>query len=178
MERPTLELAYDVTLDDVHAFNLHYSRTAPHARRSRNAVRAALTFMLAVLLVSLGVLSKAPLPFWLMGALILGGWWATFPKRAEQMLKANTARAYADGKNLGLLGPQRLSLEAEWLSERTPVREVRTHLSALEKVVLTDEYLYLYVTAFSAVIVPLRAFASKADAAAFAQAVEERRQTS
>jgi hypothetical protein len=44
-------------------------------------------------------------------------------------------------------------------------------------VVATDEYLFLYVTSFSAVIVPTRAFASRADADAFVEAVEQRRAT-
>ncbi|MHB8878728.1 MAG: hypothetical protein ACYC8T_33935, partial [Myxococcaceae bacterium] len=114
MQTGALELAYEMTLDDIHAFNLHYSRTAPHARSSRNSVRLVLTFMLAVLLCSLGVLSKAPLPFWLLGTLILAGWWALFPRRLEQMLRRQTARMYQEGENAGVLGPHRLTLDEEW----------------------------------------------------------------
>ncbi len=171
----TVELAYHVTLDDIHAFNLHYARTSPQSLRSRRSVRFALTFLLGALLCSLGVLSKAPLPFWLMGFLILGGWWAMFPRRLEQMLRRYTERLYASGKNAGVLGPHRLSAGPEWLSESTDVREVRTHWRAVERVEDAGEHLFLYVTAFSAVIVPKRAFATPADAEAFARLAEERR---
>ena len=174
METGTVELAYEVTLDDIHAFNLHYARTAPHARRSRRSVRLALTLLLATLLCSLGVLSKAPLPFWLLGTLILAGWWAVFPSRVEQMTRRHTERMYAEGQNAGVLGPHRLTLDPEWLCERTDVREVRTHWRAVEQVVEDAQHLYLYVTAFSAVIVPKRAFGSEAEARELAKTAEAR----
>ncbi|MHB8879314.1 MAG: YcxB family protein, partial [Myxococcaceae bacterium] len=111
----------------------------------------------------------------LLGTLILAGWWALFPRRLEQMLRRQTARMYQEGENAGVLGPPRLTLDGEWVTERTEVREVRTHWRAVERVVEDQAHLYLYVTSFSAVIVPRRAFGSEEEAKAFARLAEERR---
>lgn len=171
----TVELEYDVVLDDIHAFNLHYARTAEVSVRSRRLARIALTFVLAALLATLGLWSRAPLPFWLLGLLILFGWYSMFPARFDQMLRRQTERMYAENPQGGLLGRHRLTLEPEWLVERTPLRESRTHWRAVGRVVSTDTHAFVYVTSFTAVIVPRRAFSTDEAFRAFLATVEARK---
>lgn len=169
-----LVVAYELKLEDVQAFDLHYARTARLATRTRRQVRLALTSLLAVLLVTLNLCASAPAPLWFLGLAILGAWYAAFPRRVERLALRHTARMYAEGRNAGLLGPHRLELEPEWLVERSPLREVRTHWRAVEKVVLEREHIFIYVSGFTAVIVPVRAFASEAQRHALLAAIEER----
>lgn len=169
-----MRISFDVVLEDIHAFNRHYATTAELPRRNQRLVRIALTSTLAALLFALGLAIGAPVPFWILGALILLAWWATYPKRVEAISRASTARLYRDGANVGMLGPHTVELGDEWLSELTPDREVKTRWRAVEKAALTNEHLFLYVSGFSAVIVPLRAFATDAERTAFLERAERR----
>ncbi len=163
-------------MEDLHAFNLHHARTSALARRSRAQVRWALTLLLAALLVTLGLSIHAPLAFWLLGTLILGGWFSLFPHRLEQVLRRHTEKMFASGKNTGFLGAHQVLLEEEWLVEETHWRQVRTHWRAVESVLMTPAHLFLFLSSFSAVIIPRAAFPDLAAAEAFLRLCEQRRQ--
>lgn len=162
-----MRVSFEILLEDIHAFNFHYAKTAALPRRNQKLVRLALTLTLASLLIALGVAIAAPVPFWILGALILLGWWRLYPRRIEALSRQSTQRLYSDGKNIGMLGPHVVSFDDTWLSEVTTDREARTRWRAVEKVALTQEHLFLYVSGFSAVIVPLRAFSTEGERAAF-----------
>lgn len=169
-----MQIAFDLVLDDIHAFNVHYAATAELPRRNQRLVRIALTLTLASLLFALGMAIRAPIPFWIIGGLILLGWWATYPRRIEAIMRASTARLYRDGANVGMLGPHTVELGDEWLAEITPEREVKTRWRAVEKVVVTDVHVFLYVSGFAAVIVPIRAFRDDAQRTAFLERARSR----
>lgn len=155
-----MQVDFDITLDDIHAFNRHYAANARLPRRARQAVRFTLTFVLGVLFASLAFGIQAPLLFWLLGLLILGAFWTLYPTRVDQLMRRQTELLYAEGHNRGLLGPHTVALEPDWLVERSTDREIRTRWPAVESVHRSAEHLFLYVSGFSAVIVPLRAFES------------------
>jgi hypothetical protein len=137
-------------------------------------VRLVLTALLAALLLALGAWARPPWPFWITGALILGVWWRAFPIRVAQLMRVNTERLHREGKNRGILGPHRIALEPEWLLEASADREHRTRWRAIERVVETEAHLFLYVSGFSSVIVPNRAFATLEDRERFVATVHQR----
>jgi len=169
-----MRVSFEVVLEDIHAFNFHYATTAALPRRNQQRVRLALTMLLASLLFALGLAIHAPVPFWVVGVLILLAWWRVYPKRIEAISQQATKRLYADGRNKGMLGPHVVSFDDEWLSEVTADREVRTRWAVVEKAALTDAHLFLYVSGFSAVIVPLRAFATEEERKGFLNAAQSR----
>ena len=154
-----MRVSFDTTLDDIHAFNTHYARTAQLPQQSRKMVRGALTLTLGSLMFALGIAFHLPIAFWIINALILFGWWQFYPRGVEAMARRSTQKLYAEGRNAGMLGPTTVTIEPEWLSEASSEREVRTRWRSVEKMDLTADYIFLYVTGFSAVIVPFRAFA-------------------
>lgn len=163
-----------MTIEDLHAFNQHYTTTAELPRRNQRLVRLVLTALLASLLMALGAWARPPWPFWLTGLLILGFWWRVFPFRIAQLMRVNTERLYREGKNRGILGPHRIAAEPEWLLEASSDREHRTRWRAIEQVVETEQHLFVYVSGFSSVIVPKRAFATAEDRERFVATVHQR----
>jgi hypothetical protein len=164
-----VRVSFEIILDDIHAFNLHYGRNAQLPQRSRKMVRLALMITLSSLLFALGMAIRAPTAFWIMGALMILAWWQFYPRRVEAMTRRSTQRLYGEGRNAGLLGPHTVTLEADWLSESSSEREVRTRWRSVERLALTAEHIFIYVTGFSAVIVPLRAFCNDAEKEAFVE---------
>ncbi len=169
-----MRVSFEIVLEDIHAFNAHYARTALLPRRNQRLVRIALTVTLASLLLALGLASSAPLPFWILGALILLAWWKLYPRRIEALSRQATSRLYSEGKSAGLLGAHTVFFDDDWLSELTSDREARTRWRAIEKSALTADHLFIYVSGFSAVIIPLRAFPSAEERAAFLEQVSTR----
>lgn len=175
MNPPALDAKYEIALEDVHAFNAHYGKTSPVARRARRVARFGLTAMLMVLLTALGYAIRAPLPFWGLGVAILLVFFALFPRRVERLIRIHTERSYADGSNKGLLGQHRLTVLKDWLIEQSKWREQRTHWRAVERVERTRTHLFIYVSGFTAIVIPRRAFDDDGDWAAFCAQIEERR---
>ena len=169
-----MRVSFDTTLEDIHAFNTHYGQTAALPQQSRKMVRGALTLTLGSLMFALGVAFHLPIAFWIINALILFGWWQFYPRRVEAMARRSTQKLYAEGRNAGMLGPTTVTIEAEWLSEASSEREVRTRWRAVERMDQTPQYLFLYVTGFSAVIVPRRAFANPGEQDAFIELARSR----
>ncbi len=169
-----MRVSFEIILEDIHAFNRHYATTAAQPKANQLRVRIALTLLLASLLFALGIAVHAPIGFWIIGGLILLAWWRVYPRRIEAISRQATKRLYADGKNLGMLGPHVVTFDDEWLCELTPDREVRTRWRAVEKATLTDDHLFLYVSGFSAVIVPLRAFGTAEERTGFLKEAQSR----
>lgn len=174
MSPERLSVSYALTLEDIHHFNHHYARASKVARRGRLLARLALTAFLAVLLGALGWGAHAGVGFWVVGALILAFWFATFPARVEQMLRRHTARTFAQGKNLGLLGPTTVEADPERIVEKNALRETHVKWPAVERVDVDSGRVYVWTSAFSAMVIPARAFESDAARDAFVAAVRER----
>ena len=168
MSTPLAQVSYELTLEDVHAFNLHYGRESPVVRRGRLLVRLAMTFFLAVLLTALGWGAHAGAPFWVLGGLILLFWYALFPRRVESMTRSFTERTYRAGRNKGLLGPHVVELTEEGVVERTALRELKVKWEAVERLASSDQHLFIWTSGFNALVVPRRAFASEDALKAFA----------
>ena len=161
-------VSYELTMDDIHAFNRHYGAESGVVKSSRMKVRLAMTFFLAALLGALGWGAHAGLGFWLVGTLILLAWYALFPRRIESMNRSFTERTYASGKNVGLLGSHTVELTEEGVVERTPVRELKVKWQAVERVASSEQHLFIWTSGFNALVVPRRAFESEDALKAFA----------
>ena len=61
---------FEITLDDIHAFNQHFARTSPVSVRARRLARFGLTFVLSALFISLATGFRLPLPAWRRPALL------------------------------------------------------------------------------------------------------------
>ena len=65
-----------------------------------------------------------------------------------------------EGKNADMLGKHSLRLDEEGLVIGSSLSEARTNYGAVEEVVETKEYIYIYVSSISAHIIPVRSFES------------------
>jgi hypothetical protein len=156
---PILELSYDVTVDDAAAFAVFHDSYSPALRRRRHLLRVGMAVLLAVIAASVARLARAPgLGF--VGLGFAFAFWWIFPRRYERGLRQSVARLHSEGKNVDLLGPTRLVLDEEFVTEATPARDVRTRWAAIERCVDTDDHVFVYVTGSSAVIVPKRSLAA------------------
>ena len=155
---PVLAISYDVALDDAIAFAVFHHSDSPLLRRRRRLLRVGMAALLAIIAAAVAGLAQTP-ALGLVGLAFAFAFWWMFPKRYERGLRGSVAKLYGEGKNLDVLGPTRLEVDEEFLTETTPTRSVRTRWAAVERCVETDEHLFLYVTGSTALIVPKRSLA-------------------
>ena len=158
-----VELDYEITLDDMADFAVYHHRQSRTVRRQRRQA-LSLTMALALLACMTGpwTLSSAMFCMTLVGLL------AAFHSSSPHALREQARRAYSEGKNLGTVGRQHLVLSAMNVTRINAVSETKIRWSAVERVEVTSEHLFIYVGATSAVAVPRRAFSSDEAWARFA----------
>ena len=169
--------SYELTVDDLVAFVQFHHAQSPSAHRQR--MGCLLIAFVAMLLLPGLILLTGEKPFlqtardiWplLLGPLLFLAF--VFP-----CIKWRTAnlskRMLSEGSNAGFHGECSLSLDVDGIREsKTSGDTVRTW-SAVEKIVVTQEYLFIYTSGIEAFVVPRRAFPSSTDFNAFVQHVAD-----
>jgi hypothetical protein len=170
-----MEIQIEVTKQDFIDFNLYHLSHSPTIKRQR----------IALLLP--GFLWSG---FWLWlcvdGAktlhniktlmpLIIGGFLyvATLLILWRGSMKRQIQRLLSEGENKGLLGSQRVIISEEGIANIDELSTYTAKWQTVEKVIASDNCLYIYVSAVSALIVPKRFFASDAAFADFVRQTTE-----
>ena len=82
-------------------------------------------------------------------------------------------RMLREGKNLGVFGPQRISISPDWLSNASTVNQSITRWIGVERIVITPDAVFFYDSAVGAHLLPKRAFATDADFRHFVELAQE-----
>jgi hypothetical protein len=166
-----MEVAYDVTLEDLVAFNVFHIEHDVAMRRRVSQLRL-MTLVASALLAGLELMHESPIAAAMALVVGLATVWllpAAFrrlmPRVVRRMLKKGGA----------LLGPHRLVLEPEALHGFSPLGDGYIPYSGIHGVVFHDRHLFIYLSASAAATIPLAAFPSGDAARAFAAAIEQAR---
>jgi hypothetical protein len=158
---------YDLTKEDLSAFNLYHHRHSPTARRQYLRSWLLPAFLLLLICTGLWYLAdrERGTPFRtfvdllpLFGSVPL--YLLLFPWNYRRKLRKIIAGMVSEGANRGLLGRHRVTISPENVSESGDFVQISTAWRAVEKVVALEEHAYIYLNALAAIIVPRRAFAT------------------
>ena len=170
---PPLEVEYEITREDLYAFQWRAVFESPRSWRMRRS--AYLGWVLAVVLfaivpaisadgftvsrVSFGFIAIA-VPVAFLFQWCLERW---LVRRAIRRLIQD------ERPDRGQLGRHRLVLGEDALSESTAVGESRTTWAGVDRVEQSLDYIFIYTAPSAAHVIPKRAFADPAQAEAFYQ---------
>jgi hypothetical protein len=174
-----MQVSFEQTKDDLIAYNLYHSAHSPAIRRQRRTMIAV--FVSAALVVAMLLLSfpSSPTPppgiLWVVVAAFLIGA-AVLPRSYRRGVIKIVGRMIDEGQNRTLLGRREITISPVDLGAASELRSTTVRWKAVEKVVEDGDYLYIYISALEAIIVPRRAFAGEAPFAAFADAVRKHRE--
>ncbi len=171
---------YDLTAEDVCAFNIHHTRHSPTARRQYLlgwfVPVAAGLFLCGVIWYFADKARGTPfktfrdlLPLFLGVPVYL----VFFPWSYRRKLRATVKAMVKEGTNRGLFSRHHVTLTSEGIEEISDQGRSATPWSAVERVVVTDEHAFIYINALAAVIVPRRAFTDPAQFATFVRTAQE-----
>jgi hypothetical protein len=157
---------YEITKDDLIAFNLYHQRHSPTARRQYLIVWIAPAVVWLLLCTGLWFLADRPrgtpmqtlldlLPLFCGVPVYL----LIFPWLYRRKLSKIVDGMVSEGQNRGLLGRHRVTLSPENVTESSAHGQSSTAWRGVEKVAVADTCAYIYINALAAIIVPRRAFA-------------------
>jgi hypothetical protein len=172
-------IEYELTRDDLYAFQWRAAFHSPRGRRLRQW--AYLGWFLAILLFAIMPaigpggfdISQVSFTFILIASSIAALFQWFFETR---MLRRLINRLLDDEKpGRGQLGRHRLALSEEGIVESTAVNEQRTSWAGVHRVEQNPDYIFIYTSAAAAHMIPKRAFRNPVEAEAFYQLAQARK---
>jgi hypothetical protein len=168
-----MEAEYELTPDDLYAFQWRSVFVSPRGRRTRRTTY--LVWVLAVLLFAIVpaigadgfVISRVSVTF-IVVAISIG---LLFQWCLERwLIRRAILQLLKDEKpGKGLLGRHRIVLSQDGLMESTPVGESRTSWAGVDRIEQDPHNIYIYTSLAAAHVIPKRAFSDPQAADAFYQ---------
>jgi len=171
---------YEITKDDLSAFNLYHHRHSPTARR--HYLRSWLVPAFIWLLVCSGIWyladreSGTPLRTFLDLLPLFGGvplYLIYFPWAYRRKLRKIIAGMVSEGQNRGLFSRHRTTISPEGIADSGQFGQSSTAWRAVERVARNGDYAFVYTNALAAIIIPRRAFAAPAEFEEFVRAATD-----
>jgi hypothetical protein len=166
-----MEVEYEITPDDLYAFQWRAVFQSPLGRRTRRTIY--LGWVLAVVLFAavpaIGadgfVVSRMSFTFILVALpIIFVAQWGLDRWVARRTI-LRLLKEEKPGK--GQLGRHRIVLGEDGLKESTAVGESRTSWAGVDRIEQNQDYIFIYTSHAAAHVIPKRAFSSPRDADAF-----------
>jgi hypothetical protein len=166
-----LEVEYEITPDDLYAFQWRAVFQSPRGRRTRRT--AYVIWFLAVLLFSavpaIGadgfVISRMNFGFFLIALplVFLGQWFLE-----TRMVRRGILQLLKEEKpGKGQLGKHRIIVNQDGVQESTAVGESRTSWAGVHRIEQNPDYIFIYISPVAAHVIPKRAFGDMGQAEAF-----------
>ncbi|MBW0432163.1 hypothetical protein DLM76_00870 [Leptospira yasudae] len=155
-----MQIVYEITLDDIINFNDYHFRNSKLSRKKRFIVKLIIPIwtVLVFFVLNRNDISGISLLYNIPIFLFAVGWFFFYDRLYFWRLRKNVARMLLEKESKGMIGTHKITLTDDVLTFETSHSSSNFKLGSLTDVVETKEYLFLYVTSLSALIVPLSAF--------------------
>ena len=172
-----MTVTFDLTIQDVVAFNIYHLHHSPALRRQIFLTRIVVAVLVAVLSIAWVYLLdndalQSPITYVLslIGAMVM---YMIYPRLATSSVKKRTVKLLQEGKNTAMLGQQQVILTNDALVCRSGAGDFSLRWPTVEKLAITEDHAFIYYGAISAIIVPKRASDQASTYTQFIQAVSE-----
>ena len=155
-------ITFERTQEDLIEFNLFHISHSPTIRRQvllTQIVMGVLIFVgsTSAIFLRLGYLSLSIFIFVAVVS-ILGSF--VYPYIYRRSAISQAQKLLKEGSNKSLLGYHEISLSSDGIIAKTLAGESKLNWASVEKVIENDKYIFIYIGAINAVVVPKNAFAS------------------
>lgn len=161
-----MKTEFELTTEDLLAFNWHHYQ---HSPAMRQAYRQGFATLIVLSALAGLVFSYIWEP--LVGVLTFAGLLPTYALLYKQSVRKNltqtTARMLAEGRNRSMLGRQRVEINEKEITITNEVSRGSILWVGVERIEQTSEYIIIYTASIKAVVIPLRAFYDAREAEVF-----------
>jgi YcxB-like protein len=141
-----MKLAFDVSERDMLAFSERYHRASRTHNRARQSARLLLPMMLlpVMLLFFLNFgFSPAPIVILVMAMI---GWYVYYPMRFDKCVRNQVRKQMCESSYSNMFGAYEITLDEDSLKSSSPTGEARYNWDAVDRVELTDDYLFVFLS--------------------------------
>jgi len=164
------DTSFELTPDIMVSFVDYHRRASPANRRGVLTLRLLVIFIGLLLLLYVAAfantLSQQILGFGFV-LLMVGALLGLLPYVMTRAYRNAIRKTLSQGKNRSLEGLLHITLTDEGVQSETNLSRSIYKWPAIEKIVETQEHLFLYVSGYSAIVVPKRSFQSEHEAQGF-----------
>ena len=154
-----MQIQFTNSIDDIVSFSWHHFRHSKSLQRWYRIgflVGPIFGAIYAVLFARWSLPSRIALALavavaWAVWMWMYYRWWIPYSAR----------KLTGEGKNKGLLGGHTITITEEGLTETTEVNESRSSWEGIEKIEENEQYIFIYISAYQAHVIPKCAFASE-----------------
>ena len=172
-----MKLSFQMRREDVLAFSREYHAASPTYQRTRTRVR----FMLPVIMLCLWLFALMTRGFDWIGTIIYLGvavlWFFLYPARFDRRVQRYAEKAIGEASYGKSLGPCELQLSETGLHSKTNSGESTFYWSAVDRVLLTESYCFIFLTGAIGYPIPIADVGQEAAEAACEFALAHRAAT-
>ncbi len=150
-----VQFTYTVEVEDWLAFNQHHARSLASVRRSRKLLQ--ILFPVLFVLLAFMALLAGDLGTAVFMTVLAALWLFGLQKFLAWITQKRLKNIIAGGKN-SWLGLYEASITPEAFFSKSRAGEGKYYWHAMEQILTTDDYIFIYVTPLSAVIIPKRTY--------------------
>ena len=154
MEMQKIKTEFMFEMEDWMNFQLHYLRNLKSYKRTRLFYLAAMPLIFFIFTLTDIYKGKFNINILIVYILFSVVWVLIYKNRFEKSHKRRIQKLLNKSENTSILGLQTLILEENHLILMHPKTENKISYDGIEKAEETEDYLYLYNTSISAVIIP------------------------
>lgn len=180
-----ISVEFDLTIDDLVNFNMYHLAHSTAQRRIRVwslLWTLALVELGNLLVLLLTVLQGPPrqeqLFLHVLVAVVFGlifglkAWQASRKVKNHWLARRMVKALFADGDSSAVLGVRRFTVKHDCIEDWSPLRDSRWKMQCVQKIIVTPQYAFVYVSPIQAFIIPVRAFLSPEHFATFISNLE------
>jgi len=145
---------YTITDDDYIKFNLNHALNTKIGKKASLISKLAVPVLSALILLMLSLFS-GDFGLLLTGAILCIFWIVFFKKITLRNIKKNVRMMKKSGR-LPYNEYGTLTFEENFICDAAPTQETKTSYNLIEAIYTTDEAIYIYISAASAIILPYR----------------------
>jgi len=154
-----MELEFILMEEDYIKFNIHNMNISETYRKSIFIQRYILPIIFLIVPFVLAQISKPPFLYWMIVFGILFVVWICYYKKyLIWKIKRIIKRRLKEGKNNGVLGKRIFEIRDNQIIETTEHTKEFVNINSVEKVIINEEYIFIYINSMQAYIIPLRVF--------------------
>lgn len=157
-----MNIEFERTEEDMVEFNLFHIDRSPTIRKQLLVTQIIMALLIFVMSLSVVYLRTSYLPTisYVIGVVFSVGASLVYPYIYKRSVTRQARKLFREGSNKSLLGRHELHLSPDGIHYKTISSESKINWSSIEKVVQNEKYVFMYIGALNAIVVPKTAFAS------------------
>jgi uncharacterized membrane protein len=154
-------IEYEITENDYLFFNMYHFENSKTVKNTFALIRFIFPIIFLFLSLRSWINFEGLNPVSIFAFVFACVWLIFFPKWMKKSVENRTRKIIREGNNKGLLGKKKLEINEDYIIETDQNAESKHKWNVIEKVVNTQDYIFIYASAVSAYIIPINAFKSK-----------------